>query len=216
MQNLIAGVLFGIDLRFAPDSLIQSLTPDVHVAKSFRRYSTPTFFKTHHLPRADYRRVIYLIRDGRDAMVSYFHFLSALKKSTPDFLKIVATGKGLFPCRWHEHVEAWMANPYRAQMITISYEALKFSPVEELMKICAFAALQRQRSFLQNVAESASFEVMQEKEKRFGWDDRGIWPKDRAFVRRGAVGSFKDEMPPSVLASFTEQSSNALKRFRYD
>jgi len=30
MQNLVAGVIYGIDARLAPDSLIQDLVPDVH------------------------------------------------------------------------------------------------------------------------------------------------------------------------------------------
>ena len=57
-------------------------------------------------------------------MVSYFHHLTALGNPL-DFFKLVATGEGLFPCRWHEHIDAWTANPHGAQMITISYEMLK-------------------------------------------------------------------------------------------
>jgi hypothetical protein len=111
MQHLLAGLVFGIEPRLGPDSLVQDLVPDVHFSKFYKRYLTPTFFKTHDLPEPKYRRVIYLVRDGRDAMVSYFHHLAALGKR-PDCLKLVATGEGLFPCRWHEHVEAWLKNPY--------------------------------------------------------------------------------------------------------
>ena len=48
-------------------------------------------------------------------MVSYFHHLAAIGGS-PDFLKLVSTGDGLFPCRWHEHVDSWTANTHGAQM----------------------------------------------------------------------------------------------------
>src|SRR5579862_9101604 len=77
MQYLLAGLIFGIDARHAHDSLVQDLVPDVHQRTFYRRHMTPTFFKTHHLPQPEYRRVIYLVRDGRDVMVSYFHFLAA-------------------------------------------------------------------------------------------------------------------------------------------
>jgi hypothetical protein len=59
-------------------------------------------------------------------MISYFHHLAAIGQR-PDCLKLVATGEGLFPCRWHEHVQAWLKNPYEAEMITVSYEMLKKS-----------------------------------------------------------------------------------------
>jgi hypothetical protein len=74
---------------------VQDLVPDVYYTKFYKRYFTPTFFKTHDLPKPQHRRVIYLVRDGRDAMVSYFHHIAALG-DPPDCLKLVATGEGLF------------------------------------------------------------------------------------------------------------------------
>src|SRR5437762_10919798 len=79
-QNLIAGVVFGVDPEFAHDSLIQDLVPDVHYKHVFKRHGPTAYFKSHALPMKEYRRVVYLLRDGRDAMVSYWHFLSALSQ----------------------------------------------------------------------------------------------------------------------------------------
>src|ERR1700740_2737717 len=149
VQYLVAGLLFGVDVRVAPDLLIQDLVPNLYYQKFYRRYFAPTFFKTHDLPHPQYRRVIYLIRDGRDVMVSYFHHLSALD-NPPDFLKLVKTGQGLFPCRWHEHVEAWTRNPHGAQMITVSYEMLKENPLAELHRICDFANISRDQEMLES------------------------------------------------------------------
>jgi hypothetical protein len=213
IQNMMAGLLFGVDTRLAPDPLIQDLVPDVHFKRFFRRYLSSMFFKTHDLPKPNYRRVIYLVRDGRDVMVSYFHHLAALGNS-PDFLKLVSTGEGLFPCRWHEHLEAWTANPHGAQIITIRYERLKDDTVTQLRRICDFAGLERERSFLKQVARNAIFENMRKKEERFGWENPN-WPRDKAFVRRGKVGSFKDEMPAAVLEAFMRLSSATLRRFSY-
>ena len=214
MQNLVAAVVFGIDPHLTPDKLINDLVLDVHYRAFYRRYATPTFFKSHHLPRPEYRRVVYLLRDGRDTMVSYFHYLSALNGRTADFLQMVTLGEGLFPCRWHEHVEAWMANPYRAEMITIRYESLQDEPVQELKKFCQFAALERTSEFLQQAADACSFEAMREREKKIGWDSNR-WSKEKAFVRRGKVGSFKDEMPPAAAMEFLRQAEPTLVRVGY-
>jgi hypothetical protein len=214
MQYLVASVLFGTDSRLTPDSLIQDLVPDVHSQLWYRRYRAAMFFKSHHLPRPEYRRVIYLVRDGRDAMVSYFHFLSAINRSAPDFLKMVSNGEGLFPCRWHEHVNAWMKNPYEAKLIMITYESLKANTVAKLKELCAFAEIERTCDFLKSVALACSFDAMREKEKKMGWHS-AIWPTDKHFVRRGEAGSFKDEMPADVLSCFLAQAGDTLRICEY-
>ena len=130
VQNLVAGAVYGLDIEFAPDRLVQDVVPDVHMTPFYRRYRPTTFFKTHHLPMPD-------------VMVSYLHFLNALNGQALDFLKIVETGEQLFPCKWHEHVEQWLVNPYAAEMITVRYEDLKKDALQELGRICDFAGEKR-------------------------------------------------------------------------
>jgi hypothetical protein len=214
VQNLVAGVAFGADPQYAHDTLVQDLVPDVHYKRFYKRYGSQAFFKSHHLPRPDYRRVIYLLRDGRDVMVSYLHYLEAQSGQKVDFLRLVKTGEGLYPCKWHEHVGAWLDNPYRAEMIVVRYEDLKRAPVAELQRICALAGLTRDTAFLERVVAGASFERMRQKEAQAGWDDPN-WPRDKAFVRRGAVGSHKDEMPADVLEAFLGEARDALARCEY-
>src|SRR6516164_7971160 len=48
LQLLVAGAIYGLDPQQTPDSLVQDLVPDVHYRPSYKRYRTPTFFKTHH------------------------------------------------------------------------------------------------------------------------------------------------------------------------
>jgi hypothetical protein len=211
MQYLLAGLVFGTNSRIVPDSLVQDLVPDVHYNRFYTRHLTPTFFKTHDLPRPEYRKVIYLVRDGRDVMVSYFHHLTALE-GPQDYMKLVI-GDGLFPCRWHEHVEAWLANPHGVEIITISYENLRRKTVSGLQRICDFAGLKRERSLLKYVARNSTFERMREHERKMGWVN--AWPKDKPFIRRGKVGSYKDEMPAEVLAAFQGLSMTTLKRLGY-
>src|SRR5215207_8452882 len=117
-QNLVCSVNFGVHSKFTPDKLIQDLVPDVHAKPYYKRYEAQTFFKTHHLPREEYRRVIYLLRDGRDVMVSYFHFMNALRGNTINLFEFIRDQGNSFRSKWHEHVEAWLSNPYEAEIIT--------------------------------------------------------------------------------------------------
>lgn len=211
-QNLLAGVAFGVDPQFAHDSLIQDLVPDIHYKQFYKRYGPTAYFKSHALPQKQYRRVVYLLRDGRDVMVSYYHFLTALQGPL-DFLKLVQ-GHGLSPCPWHEHVEQWLANPHGAEMIVIRYEDLQTAAVRELRRFCAFAGLERDDACLERVVRQASFENARVKEQAQGWDNKD-WPSDRPFIRRGEVGSHKDEMPPAVLAAFLERAGPTLMRLGF-
>src|SRR5262249_35078508 len=70
-QNLIASLVYGVTTEFTPDTLIQELVPDLHHKRYYRRFRIPMFFKSHDLPTPAFRRVVYLIRDGRDAIISY-------------------------------------------------------------------------------------------------------------------------------------------------
>jgi len=214
VQNMLASAIYGLDLDLSPDSLVQDLVPDCHHKQFYKLHLSPLFFKSHALPKPGYRRVVYLLRDGRDVMVSYRHHLEALEGRPLDFLDLVTSGKGLFPCKWHEHVQQWLANPHHADMIIIRYEQLKADALEQLRRILDFAGVQRDLSLLQRATEKASFAAMQQREKRLGWSN-AQWPKDKPFVRRGAVGSFIDEMPAPVLEAFLREAGPVLGQLGY-
>jgi hypothetical protein len=212
-QNLAAGVAFGAIPEWAPDTLVQELVPDLHYKRFYKRFRESMIFKSHHLPRPDHHRVVYLLRDGRDVMVSYFHYLRALGNRC-DFLDMVRSGAGLFPCKWHAHVEAWKRNPFAADVLRIKYEDLRRDPQAQLRRFCAFAEVDRSDEFLHQVAQSASFEKLKRKERDTGWDNP-LWPKDQPFLRRGAAGSYVEEMPTEVLQAFLEEAAGTLKEQGY-
>ena len=208
-QTLVCSVNFGVHPEFTPDKLIQDLVPDVHSKSYYKRYEAQTFFKTHHLPKEEYRRVIYLLRDGRDVMVSYFHFLNALRcGNTINLFEFIRDQGKLIPTKWHEHVEAWLLNPYDAEIITIKYEDLKTNPLHEMKRFCEFVHLDRSEEFIRGAIERCSFENMRRQE-------RTAWPSDKPFVRRGEIGSFRDEMPPDALRLFLSEAGQTLLKVGY-
>ncbi len=214
-QNLIAGLVFGILPDRGHPRLVLEVIPDVHQKNVlFRRYQTPSFFKTHHKPMPQYQNVVYLLRDGRDVMVSYWHFLQAIQNVKIDFATMVQTGEHLYPCKWQEHVETWMANPYNARMLVIKYEDLLCDPIPQLKRFCAFSGIEADTGFLEMISHSATFEKLQEKERRLWVPDSG-WPKDKQFYRRGVEGSFRDEMPDDVLQAFLKEAGDTLKQQGY-
>ena len=214
MQHLIAGLVYGMDTRFLTDKLVQLIVPNVHGAKHFKRLNDVTFFKSHFLPQPSYRRVIYLVRDGRDAMVSYYHMLNAVSEEPVDFRAMVIGGTGLFPCKWHEHIEAWSENPFDAEILVVRYEDLHSDPIGEMQRVCAFADLDRDIEAIKRCVDGNCFSNMQTKEQDFGWDN-SKWNSDEKFIRRGVVGSYKDEMPIELVNAFEQVACKELVGLGY-
>lgn len=210
MQNLVAGLMYGIETRFLTDKLTQMIVPNVHGSKYFKRLGDVTCFKSHCLPRPDYRRVVYLLRDGRDAMVSYYHMINACSCESTSMEKVILDQRdSLFPCQWHEHVKAWMENPFDADLLLIKYEDLLQDPLRELRRFCDFSNIERSDEILLRSIEGNRFEVMQEKEAEFGWDNQD-WNPERRFIRRGEMGSFRDEMPLDLIEEFERLAKSEL------
>lgn len=211
-QNLATGMVFGIDPEHSRDSLIQELIPDLDYNQEFTRYGETGYFKTHWLPRPTMRRVVYLLRDGRDVMVSYKHFLDAL--SGPTSYMDVVCSQSLYPCQWHEHVEQWLDNPYQSEILLIRYEELHRQPLVQLRRFCEFVGLDMSDEFLEGVIRKSDYTVAKQKEQRHGWTNKA-WPRDHAFIRRGEVGSYRDELPADALAEFHERAGKTLARCGY-
>jgi hypothetical protein len=140
----------------------------------------------------------------------------AVRNGEVDFMAMVCEGEGLFPGKWHEHVQAWVANPYDAEKIVIKYEHLKEDPLTELARLCDFAHIDRDQAFLQRVIDQTEFTKMQAKEKEGRISSANkTWPADKHFFRRGVVESYRDEMPSDVLAAFLRDAGTLLRELGY-
>jgi sulfotransferase family protein len=212
-QLITVGLLYGFNSELVPDSVVQDLVPDMHFKSFYRRYSTPMFFKTHNPPLPEYKKVVYLLRDGRDAVVSYYHHTRDLDRREIDFAEFVDQ-YNIFSLKWHEHVNLWLSNPYQAEMLVIKYEDLKQDGLRILERYCDFLDISRSREHLQTVLRETDFERMRSREKKLGWDDPN-WPTDKPFIRRGVVGSYRDEFPKAALDKFLAQSGETLAKCGY-
>jgi len=217
-QNILASLIYGVNPELTPDSVIQDLIPDVHYKRYYRRYRNSVVFKSHSFPRSDYRKVIYIVRDGRDVMVSYFHYLKVLRERQGrdiSFEQILLEKDGLFQKKlWHEHVDAWLENPYGAELIMIKYEDMLNNFVGELEKICKFIGFDAPKHRLEEIKIQTAFNKMRSKEVKFGMNNPA-WPKDKPFVRRGKAGSYKDEMPLKIQEYFLQIAYNSLLELNY-
>jgi hypothetical protein len=126
-------------------------------------------------------------------------------------------GENLNRSKWHTHVEEWMTNPYKSELLIIKYEDLKQNTVHELKRFCEFIGIERDEKVLNFVSEKTSFSKMATKEKKLGWNNpvEINRKKGTSFVRRGKIGSYKDEMPSEVLEIFMLDAASTLSKHGY-
>ena len=213
MQNLIAGLIYGLEPSYAQDSLIQDLVPDVHAKKYYKRYSEITFFKSHNLPSPNMKKVIHLVRDGRDAIASYYSYYNKLGRKC-SFEDLIIDGNHLSYSKWHEHTKAWINNPYDAEILILKYEDLIENPYLQLKRVLNFIGLERPNEVFERTVEGNAFQKMKDREKKFGWEDKKWKPKE-GFIRKGKIGSYKDEIPENLIDYFEKESFKELRHFNY-
>jgi len=106
------------------------LTRNVMTAEDFDNFPSPRIFKTHlsykWIPRGQCK-YIYVVRNGRDVAVSYYHFYVShlfFKGSFSEFFKdFFMTGNVQFGL-WFDHVADWRENKSHLDVLFLEYEEL--------------------------------------------------------------------------------------------
>jgi hypothetical protein len=163
------------------------------------------YLKTHNLPRDDNHPAVYLLRDGRDALVSYAWFMLEVRhhKARADITaaEFHAMLKELIETHdpgygdWSDNVLAWTRRP---NTFVIRYEDLVERPRELAVQSIAFLGVNLP---LLPDATVPTFESMNQKN-----------PKT---VRRGKVGSWRDEFPQDLLPLFWQRHGAAMRALGY-
>lgn len=154
--------------------------------------------KTHELNNDDYR-AIYIIRDGREACVSHWHFILDIVGVKCSLADIIRTRGGRFGS-WSEHVESWSPDT-RAGTLLLHYE-----------NVISTRWYQAPRS--EDVDLLAKFLCRE----RIGWDlppfshFHRLNPK---FFRSGRVDSWREEMTGDDLKLFWDLHGETMERYGY-
>jgi hypothetical protein len=158
------------------------------------------------------------VRDGRDAMVSYYKMGINKNIDFPYSMEeMVVDGKGISPSKWNVHVRQWINNPYNADIIKVKYEDLKSQPIITLQRICDFIQVEISDDRLQRIIDNNSIDNLRERVFKFGMDNDHTWKNKpvTAFFRKGQVGGYKEEMNEDLVTLFNEESKTELEYFNY-
>lgn len=175
---------------FGKESSVYHKLPDRKVPEDFADYP---FVKTHLLPNDlpdNYRDrpVVYILRDGRDAIVSEaWHrkdFHAPRSKVRYNMLEATLAAGGSHFGGWSHHVRTWLP---QADVI-IRFHDLLIDPLSEVEKIRAIADLPRAET-----DQLPTFLSQKMGTPKYGRVSRE--GRNRKFFRKGKAGSWKEEMP---------------------
>jgi len=188
------------------------------VDENYDRYQ---FVKTHLLPGEllpDDPSIpaIYIVRDGRDAVVSIAHHRSDLVQPGSDFdsnlLEAIVAEEGSFFGGWSKNVNEWIQ---RAQLL-IRYEDLIADPVAVFKRVEKLIPLPPPAW-----DKLPGFEEMKKGKPMYGGVSKITDPKFNPeefagkFFRKGKSGGWKEEMPPHVQDLFWNHHGAAMERLGY-
>jgi len=175
----------------------RSLAVGTLTAADLEALPSPRVYKSHlpyrWLPRG--ARYIYVVRDGRDVAVSYYHFYRSHLRYDGDFDRFYRRFlRGRVQYRsWFKHVAAWeAAGRDDPRVLILRYEELRARPDEALDSLVAFLDLPllpgRRRD---EVLERSSFEQMKRDERKFDFATEFLLQSGysgRGFLRGGRTG----------------------------
>jgi Sulfotransferase domain len=174
----------------------------------------PRFFLLHARYDEHFPKVVYVVRDPRDVMVSYWHYQKFLHKDFSQTLEEYVASDAHWPCEWDEHVESWMMPRRHPHLMLVRYEQMHADPEGVLRGVLEFAGVKAGPSRIAQAVEDSRFEKMREAEEKFGVNgaagDRG-----ERFVRKGVCGSWRQEMSPEAQAILERKYHAPMRELGY-
>lgn len=170
----------------------------------------PRFIKTHlphHLLSNQPKKMIYVTRNPKDVMVSYYKFLKNTMKlidgSFQDFFEDFLEDK-LEYCPMMEHVLGFWENQSE-DLLFITYEAMKADFKGVARKVASFLGKNPSEADLDKLEAHCSFGAMKSNDM-VNFKAAGFMDGD--FMRKGIVGDWKNHFTPEMnqkLRQFEEE-----------
>jgi hypothetical protein len=178
---------------------------------------------THEAYRRDYRKVIYLVRDIRDVLLSEFAIgkeLGLLRYYEIDdfdsFLEPFLSGAIDRYQTWQNHVVSYLDSPLarNGHLLVLRFEDVRKNPEEHLTRIIQFLGVRARQEDVRRAIAHNTVEQMRAKEDasrvmRKSSDEEG------RFVRRGSVGGWRERLTEGQIRLVDRYAGRVLRMIGY-
>lgn len=172
---------------------IERIVPDIYLFNDeyLQKINTPRFLKSHEYFDPKYNKVILIVRDPRDIVISYWHHCMKFKyinssMELDDFVDLFLLGSVSSYGSWGENVQSWLSvRGETPNFLMVKYEDLLSDPEKELVKITAFVEKKKTASEIKNAVLNSSKDRMRRLEETDSDDWKVLKGTDKSmrFVR---------------------------------
>jgi hypothetical protein len=172
------------------------------------------YIKSHNPCYELYPKLIYVYRDGRDALVSYYYYATGKNVFSGTFEDFIFSPFVEQFTSWREHIESAreFASKYPDRILILCYEEMLISTLPALTSISAFLGLACEAQAIIEAATKSSFEHLQKVEQESGGETLG---KKFTFFRTGTSNQWRDHFVPQLYQQFLQQNEQTLRSLGY-
>ncbi|XP_040009056.1 cytosolic sulfotransferase 3-like isoform X2 [Xiphias gladius] len=200
---------------------IPSLVPGTDLADKLP--TSPRLIKTHFpvqfVPKSFWEqncRIIYVARNAKDNVVSYFHFdhMAMIQPEPGDwssYLQRFMEGKMVWGS-WYDHVNGWWKKKQTySKLHYMFYEDMIEDTGREIDKLCCFLGLSPSAEEKKQITVGVQFDNM----KKNDMANYSTFPvmefKMHSFMRKGKVGDWKNHFTVAQSEEFDEDYKKKMR-----
>lgn len=194
---------------------IDKYVPDLYkCAASLEDRKGRRYIKSHHPCYALYPKMIYIYRDGRDALVSYYLYVTGKKRFDGPFRDFVVSPFATKFSSWKEHVEGAcdFAAEHPDRVLMLQYERMLENSRDGAVSISKFLNLDCADDVIASAVDATSFDQLKTMEQHSGGEKAA---KPGTFFRSGKSGQWQELFDPELYQRYCEENGPALLRFGY-
>jgi Sulfotransferase domain len=205
---------------------LESRIPEIYdvTDRALRAFPRPRIIKSHESFDPRYKKVIYIVRDPRDVLLSYYEFQvkrrvitedCSLDDFVPRFIDSEFEPK---TGSWRDHVLSWIATRGKEKtFLLLRYEDLLANTLQESAKIASFLGLDTSPERVARAVELSSADRMRslEKEQSSQSKETKATRQDKPFVPKAIAGGWKSAVPEHCVAELESAWGDVMRSVGY-